>query len=597
MAGDIEGDSYGIIAFQAESVHSGSISFGRYEKEPLDWERRSSFSHNKYLEEVEKCLKPGSVTEKKAYLEAHFKRKGGILSPESTGSLSYRDYQNSESYHNGNVQRDEFDSIKEVTHTGRFHETGLENGNHSEECIYGNEDSQCESENLDYANYDESSEGWGYEGEYEVTEHERENNASTSSHKEPVLDKVVVVDSESEDVKNEERHQTQTESDRLPIKGCGSSVEVNHNFNNDGFNMDDSSYQHIDLSSQSYPAAESETATSENQSPKSWPATESKPNNHTSRTEVVNRSQSKIAPKTTTKTTQRMERESPDNRKKEKLALQTVSSTQISISRMPKAVVANNSKAKLNLVKEPRGKNLVCSQTSSVKKSETRANRENRSKQTVDSTKPDTKPSASPFSFKSSERAERRKEFYVKLEEKLHAKEAEMNSIQAKTQEKKDAEIKKLRRRLNFKASPMPSFYHSSLPAGSEVNKAGSSTSKSTKSRNMSTSPMSGSAAGRSPSFTKADSAYESVKGSVTTVPSESGSISSASPTKSNRSPETPRRTGITGKKLPEKQKEKLASTKDEKLKVGTRRTSNEMVRKSIKGISIGNSMAVGVAS
>lgn len=66
---------------QADSIHSGSISFGRFESEPLSWERRSTFSHNRYLEEVEKCSTPGSVIKKKAYFEAHFKKKGlfGIL--------------------------------------------------------------------------------------------------------------------------------------------------------------------------------------------------------------------------------------------------------------------------------------------------------------------------------------------------------------------------------------------------------------------------------------------------------------------------------------------------------------------------------------
>lgn len=56
-------------------MHSGSISFGRFESESLSWERRSIFSHNRYLEEVERYSKPGSVTEKKAYFEAEFKRK------------------------------------------------------------------------------------------------------------------------------------------------------------------------------------------------------------------------------------------------------------------------------------------------------------------------------------------------------------------------------------------------------------------------------------------------------------------------------------------------------------------------------------------
>ncbi|KAM1170951.1 hypothetical protein ACFX2G_021740 [Malus domestica] len=52
-----------------------SISFGRYMSEPLSWEKWSAFSHNHYLEEVEKFSKPGSVAQKKAYFEAHYKKK------------------------------------------------------------------------------------------------------------------------------------------------------------------------------------------------------------------------------------------------------------------------------------------------------------------------------------------------------------------------------------------------------------------------------------------------------------------------------------------------------------------------------------------
>lgn len=52
-----------------------SISFGRFMTEPLAWEKWSAFSHNRYLEEVEKFSKPGSVAQKKAYFEAHYKRK------------------------------------------------------------------------------------------------------------------------------------------------------------------------------------------------------------------------------------------------------------------------------------------------------------------------------------------------------------------------------------------------------------------------------------------------------------------------------------------------------------------------------------------
>lgn len=53
-----------------------SISFGKFENDDsLSWERFSSFSPpNKYLEEVEKCATPGSVAQKKAYFESHYKK-------------------------------------------------------------------------------------------------------------------------------------------------------------------------------------------------------------------------------------------------------------------------------------------------------------------------------------------------------------------------------------------------------------------------------------------------------------------------------------------------------------------------------------------
>ena len=73
--------------------------------ESLAWEKWSTFSNNRYLEEVERFSKPGSVALKKAYFEAHYKKKAAeraaaLLGEENVAAHDVSESETKDKHHN-----------------------------------------------------------------------------------------------------------------------------------------------------------------------------------------------------------------------------------------------------------------------------------------------------------------------------------------------------------------------------------------------------------------------------------------------------------------------------------------------------------------
>ncbi|KAG7973735.1 hypothetical protein I3843_06G011500, partial [Carya illinoinensis] len=523
----------------ADPLHSGSISFGRFENEALSWERRSSFSHNRYHEEVEKCSKPGSVIEKKAYFEAHFKKKG---------------------------------SSSEVNH---------------------------------YAHFDESPEGSAYQGEY-LTGCKMENlkvlfpvpQMESASNRADVL-----VDGVAEDVNAEEIHQTGAGCDEILLVKAESDINGHpKHFRSNSNLLFTASITTICTNPYS-------TSTCNGNSLKNWFNTTTEVSDNPARvlTDI-----SKTDP---AKSPSRRERESTLRTSIEKSSVKTDIRTTRTVQRTPILEDSRNQKAKFvhdNKSGEKESMTMKAgeSQPSSLKAETRRYQPLHRLSCTVNLTKADTSSSAAVFSFKSNEHAERRKEvnenaFYMELQQKMHAKEAEMNQMQVRRQEKTEAEIKQFRRSLNFKATPMPSFYHVAVPRRSDGKKAPSSNSKVNKARDKSTNPGSR-AAGRSKSCLKEGSDQaSSTNESVNTTARIDALEKTNCPTVGvenkvgrRKEREKERDTSMYKHRVSEIHKVMKGQRAEGKQKVGAR----EMARKDMKSSGIGSSsglgnLVVGVAS
>ncbi|KAI3976636.1 hypothetical protein MKX01_008494 [Papaver californicum] len=619
MAGEIEEPT----KLQLISVHSGSISFGRYENDDtLSWERSSPFSHNRYLEEVEKYSSPGSVTQKKAYFEAHFKKKALLREA-------------SECQNGTECQTSDSDFLDQMSCMENYEQTNAETRYDYEqsnaETHYDYEHSNAETR---YAQCDESIDGSDDHEECEVImicERECEEIALEFGIEPTIENPEIVCYNNSEHVEPAEEHRNHIECelpefvineveekqmlayetkclDGLPgSSGC--SILTTHKDHEPCIDITEKPSLKVKTTEETHPVKPKLKTQLE--------AAEGPMKN------------SSEASKDSAGTSRKMGRGSPLRTKTDKLSRQKVQAIVYTHPKTQKPEDSELVKAKQSQEnrsrKDQRAKSAGSIPQSSVPaKAEPRQRRSaSRPKQTIDPIgKHDVKVIVPVF--KSDERAEKRKEFYMKLEEKMHAKEAEMNQIQARTQEEEEAELKQLRRRLNFKAKPMPSFYQESVSRGSDGKKAITIQQKSTKSRSKSTSPVRRAAAGSSASSKPGSKQGTTLSESMRTPAQPQASESTKSVSETNDSTQNPsanktravqKRTESAGKKEREKSKdanvqkqqgiESSKVKKGEKIegkRVGGRNSSSGMMRTMRKDVAIGRNsgmecLSVGVAS
>ncbi|KAI3733853.1 hypothetical protein L6452_13311 [Arctium lappa] len=575
MAGEIQ-ETFR-FNFQADLLNSGSISFGRFESESLSWEKRSSFSHNRYLEEVEKYSKPGSVTEKKAYFEAHFRRKA-LLKQSSSECQDGREFRTSENDDPQDLQESE--SGNESKYFTCFDKRPHSSG-HSK---YDEETNICEKEKIQtewsendntsshVTSFDESCSNLGYEGS-EIVEHEREELGvfSVAPKDESMLNTVDHMVSGSEHLRIKKTRQIGTENvdsveseenTRETLNDIVALVNVASEANDSS--LTSHSADKDDAGANSGPQRK---LSSKVRSASEMKQTESKQKVRANAAQV----QRTISSEAYNGSAKAKTRKSEGLLMKEKQKMSPRPASPITHSgrKASKSEESSmiNPKARLvppmkSIVKEGRSEKTAEAKSSVLEKSLPEARQTaNRIKQTIGLSKPHVNQGvnkgAASFTFKSDQRAERRKE------------------------EKKAAEMTQSRKSLNFKSTPMPSFYKESAHC-SDQNKV-ISTSK-TPNRP------------RTPSMATRTNIFSNSAASSSDTRPRSSPISL---TNRNRPSESLRKSYVPERRVQEKKKE-LSSHKQKEPEPTKGPRARDTSRKDAKGVVIGPKMgylAVGIAT
>ncbi|KAL4193595.1 hypothetical protein AMTRI_Chr06g200320 [Amborella trichopoda] len=472
-----------------------SISFGRFATDPsVSWEKWSAFSHNRYLDEVEKFSKPGSVAQKKAYFEAHYKR----IAAKKAASL-LEQAQSVES----NTQAEKSNAVAESEELGistdenacenlsRWNEVSvLEESkvpanepaceNHSQ-CNGVSESQKFEvlSTNESQSQCDEVSELEDFDAPANANACENQSqNVEFTAIPEPtdldgcfhgdMMDKAEVfgeevalgneITSYLAPVKEEEG----IVEEKLIISDGQAHVEDLVQLRDDGTRKPDARIEpgrsdQIDKS----PLKENCSANRENFAGKDKNLVQTplpRDAQIMRKLKLHHASPAKPAPFNNKKENRCKSKSERDSKQSSQGKRSVQNSLHMSLSLAP-----GNSLRTLEKIHQSEVSNSgrVANSSPVTKNSNLETGR------TLLSTPPTgirrsfvSTPSSS-FSLRSDERAAKRREFFLRLEERSNAKEAQKAQLQEKTKKEVDLELKRLRQSLNFKATTMPDFYGS----------------------------------------------------------------------------------------------------------------------------------------
>lgn len=443
-----------------------SISFGRFMSDSLSWEKWSSFSHNRYVEEAEKFSRPGSVAQKKAFFEAHYRnlaaRKAAALLEQANAEANNVEEPENEG---GIPDKTTQDSLTVATNS---QEAGDREEAHVQQV--NSEASFVADDNTRISNVDmERSES----SNVEEVEPSAENEILVENCvKIETLKQIVNVDNKEEVKEMELSVSKQMEKPLLKdFMSC----------KDDAASMSKKKPAVSSSKSSIYDKASKLPSTPAKPAPSVRAKKENTPISKKSALESVERR--KPTPKSTHKSMnftparefnritssiiRKIDNSRGGSHSKSSKDCPTPSRTpmmmgSIAESKHPLATPQSEKRrAKTPLHPSTSGSKTVRSKWHFLPKdcSMFMTSSRNRSQS----------PSASiPFSFRTEERAARRKE---KLEEKFNAYQAQKVQLQVTLKEKAETELKRLRQSLCFKARPLPDFYKQRVAPNNQMEK------------------------------------------------------------------------------------------------------------------------------